>query len=82
MVGLELTAVYLRRGKADEAEVEAARSLETFTRLQVSYEARRAVIQLHEACRLRRATAALALRVVRYLQQLEHNPAARFELKP
>jgi len=82
MVGLELTAAYLRQGKAEEAEAEAARSLETFKELKVSYEARRAVIQLHEACRIRRATAALALRVVRYLQQLENNPAARFELKP
>jgi len=81
MVGLELTAAYLRQGKAEEAEAEAARSLETFKELKVSYEARRAVIQLHEACRIRRATAALALRVVRYLQQLENNPAARFELK-
>jgi tetratricopeptide (TPR) repeat protein len=78
MVDLELTAVYLRQGKAAEAAAEATAALETFEALGVSYEAKRAVRHLEEACRLRVATADLALRVVRHLQRLESNPALRF----
>jgi tetratricopeptide (TPR) repeat protein len=78
MLDLELTAVYLRRGQAAAAEAEATRALEVFKSLGVSYEAARAVHHLQEACRKRVATAALASRVVRYLQQLETKPTLRF----
>jgi len=78
MVDLELTAVYLRQGKDAEAAAGAASALETFETLGVSYEAKRAVRHLEDACRRRVATAELALRVVHHLQRLESNPTLRF----
>jgi len=79
MVDLELTAVYLRQGKDTEAAAKATAALETFEALGVSYEAKRAVRHLEDACRRQVATAELALRVVRHLQRLESNPTLRFE---
>jgi hypothetical protein len=78
MLRLELTAVYLRQEKLDQAEAEATAAVEAFEALRVSYEADRALRHLKEACRKRVATAALALRVARYLQQLEKTPNLRF----
>lgn len=82
MVGLELTVVLLRQGKNDDAEQAATQALETFQALKVNSEARKAVLYLHEACRLKTATAALAQTVVRFLQRLERDPSLRFLPQP
>lgn len=78
VVGLELTGLYLRQGKAAEAEAGAVTALETFKKLSVPREARKAVRHLRDACRQQVASADLALLVVRFVRRLERNPALRF----
>jgi len=78
MLNLELAAVSLRQGKSEEAAAQATSALRTFEFLCVPFEALRAVSYLRDACRQRRASAALALRVVYFLDRLEREPALRF----
>ncbi len=78
MLGLELAAVLLRRGKAAEVETLAEEALEIFRDLGVEREALRAVRYLRDACRQRAATAELVRQIVSFLKRLENQPGLRF----
>ena len=78
LVGLELAAVYLRQRKSEAAEELAVEALETFKDLKVSYEAKRAVTYLREACRQKVASAAMVQEILRFLKKLERDPTLSF----
>jgi tetratricopeptide (TPR) repeat protein len=78
LVGLDLLGVWLRQGKAIEAQELAEDVLETFLDLGIQSEALRAVRYLREACRQRAATPTLVKLVAEFLRQLEWQPLLRF----
>lgn len=78
LVGLDLLGVWLRQGKAVEAQELAEDVLDTFLDLGIQSEALKALRYLHEACRQRAATPALVKMVADFLRQLEWQPMLRF----
>lgn len=78
LVGLDLLGVWLRQGKAAEAQELAEDVLETFLDLGIQSEALNALRYLREACRQRAATPTLARRVGDFLRQIEWQPLLRF----
>lgn len=82
LVGLDLLGVWLRQGKAVEAQELAEDVLETFLDLGIQSEALRAVRYLREACRQRAATPTLVKLVADFLRQLEWQPLLRFAPAP
>jgi tetratricopeptide (TPR) repeat protein len=78
LVGLELLGVWLRQGKAVEAQELAEDVLETFLGLGIQSEALKALRYLHEACRQRAATPILVKQVADFLRQVEWQPLLRF----
>jgi tetratricopeptide (TPR) repeat protein len=82
LVGLDLLEVWLRQGKAVEAQELAEDVLETFLDLGIQSEALKALRYLREACRQRAATPALVKLVADFLRQLEWQPLLRFAPAP
>jgi tetratricopeptide (TPR) repeat protein len=78
LVGLDLLGIWLRQGKAVEAQELAEDVLETFLDLGIQSEALKALRYLREACRQRAATPALVKLVTDFLRQLEWQPLLRF----
>ena len=78
LVGLDLLGVWLRQGKAAEAQELAEDILGTFLDLGIRSEALEAVRHLREACRQRAATPILVQRVADFLRQIEWQPLLRF----
>ncbi len=79
LVGLELAAVWLRQGKADNVRELAEEIYETLRDLGVHQEAFKAVLFLREACRQQAVTLGLLRKVHGFLVRLEWNPGLRFE---
>lgn len=78
LVGLELTAAWLRQSRTDEARQLAAEILETFVEMDVQPEALKAVRHLEAAFRQHTATPLLVRDVLRFLSRLEWEPRLRF----
>ena len=78
LVGLDLLGVWLRQGRAAEAQGLAEDVLETFLELGIQSEARKALRFLHEACSQRAATPFLVKQVADFLRQVEWQPLLRF----
>jgi len=79
LVGLDLAEVWLRRGKKAEVRELAAEMLDTFHRLEIRREGRKAVQYLLWACDRDRLTPRVVGHVRRFLGRLEHAPYLRFE---
>jgi tetratricopeptide (TPR) repeat protein len=79
LVGLDLAAVLLERGKNAEVKELAADMLATFQRLGIQREAVRALDYLNRACHKQRATPRIVRHVSRFLKQLEREPQLRFQ---
>jgi len=79
LVGLDLAAVWLERGKNTEVKELAADMLATFQRLGIQREAVRALDYLNRACHKQRATPRIVRHVSRFLKQLEREPQLRFQ---
>jgi tetratricopeptide (TPR) repeat protein len=78
LVGLDLLGVWLRQGRAAEAQELAEDVLETFLALGIQSEALKALRFLHEVCRQRAATPILVKQVAGFLRQVEWQPLLRF----
>ena len=78
LVGLDLLGIWLRQGRAVEAQELAEDVLATFLDLGIRSEALKALRYLREACRQRAATPALVKVVTDFLRQLEWQPLLRF----
>lgn len=79
LVGLDLAAVSLERGKHAEVTALAADMLATFQRLGIQREAVRALDYLNRACHKQRATPRLVRHVRGFLKELEREPQLRFQ---
>jgi tetratricopeptide (TPR) repeat protein len=79
LVGLELAAVWLQQGKADDVREMAEETYETLRDLGVHQEAFKAVLFLREACRQQAVTLGLLRKVHGFLVRLEWNPQLRFQ---
>jgi tetratricopeptide (TPR) repeat protein len=75
MVGLELAAVHLRQGRADEARERAQQAIEVFSRLGVGRETLAALLVLRDAFERRIVSVALLEGVITRLSQQEREPA-------
>jgi tetratricopeptide (TPR) repeat protein len=79
LVGLDLAAVWLERGKNAEVKELAADMLATFRKLGIQREAVRALDYLNRACHKQRVTPRIVRHVSRFLKQLEREPQLRFQ---
>jgi tetratricopeptide (TPR) repeat protein len=80
LVGLDLSAVWLRQGNHAAVRELAEEILSTFAALGIQREGIKAVRHLREACRREMATPALVQRVSGFLRRLEWQPQLRFAL--
>jgi tetratricopeptide (TPR) repeat protein len=78
MVGLELSEIWLRQGRAAEVRKLASEILDIVEELSLEQEALRAVRYLEEACRRDEATPDLVQRVLQFLRRLEWEPQLQF----
>jgi tetratricopeptide (TPR) repeat protein len=81
ITALDLGTVWLRQGRATEARQLVEEAVEYFQVVGISREALGALLLLRKAFEMERATASLVQSVADYLRRLEHNPAARFDLR-
>lgn len=81
ITGLDLGTVWLRQGRATEARQVVEEAVEYFQAAGISREALGALLLLRKAFEMERATASLVQSVADFLRRLEHNPAARFDLR-
>jgi hypothetical protein len=79
LVGLELAAVWLPRGKAVQVRELAEEMYETFAELGVQPEAARALYFVREACLVQAVTVAMIERVRQFLERLPWHPGLRFD---
>ena len=79
LVGLDLAAVWLDRGKNAEVKELAADMLATFRKLGIQREAVRALDYLNRACDKQRVTPHIVRHVSRFLKKLEREPQLRFQ---
>ena len=79
IASVDLAAVLLRQGRADEAQDLVAECVKVFAAVRVEREALGALLVLRRACELRAATAGLVEEVATFLRRAEHDPHARFE---
>jgi tetratricopeptide (TPR) repeat protein len=79
LVGLELAAIWLKQGKADQVLELAEEMYETLEDLAVQREAARALHFIREACRLQAVNAPMIERVRKFLERLPWQPGLRFE---
>jgi tetratricopeptide (TPR) repeat protein len=79
LVGLELSVLWLRQGRATEVRTLAKEMHETFEALGVEREAVRALQFMREACRVQAVTVSMIERVRTFLQRLPSLPGLRFE---
>lgn len=78
LAGLERAAVLLELGRWPEVQALAVQIRQTFLRIGVRRQARKALEAFEEACRQQTATVLFARRVARFLRQLEWQPHLRF----
>jgi tetratricopeptide (TPR) repeat protein len=80
LVSLELAAVYLEMGRAEEVKELAAGLVPVFEQQGVSEEAGKALNLFCQAVEQEIATAELARQVVAFLYRAQHDPHLRFEV--
>jgi tetratricopeptide (TPR) repeat protein len=78
LIGLELSGVWLKQGKAREVKKLAEEIYESFRELTVYAEAIRAVRYFREACRREEATADLVDHVLTFIRQIDWHPQRKF----
>ncbi|HEX5716746.1 MAG TPA: hypothetical protein VF179_11355 [Thermoanaerobaculia bacterium] len=74
ITGLDLAAVLLRQGRAEEVEALAEKLVDDFLSLNVKREALAAVLVLREACRRGRVTVEGIAKIAAYLRDLDRRP--------
>lgn len=79
LVGLELGALLLDRGRITESEEVTLAALDVFEALRIGPEARKALFLLRMAFEMQAVTVALIERVARFLHRAEHDPQVKFE---
>jgi tetratricopeptide (TPR) repeat protein len=79
LVGVDLAAVWLRQGRAQQVRELAEEMHAIFEDLGVQVEAARALEFVREACRCKAVTVSMIERVRTFLEQLPWQPGLRFE---
>jgi hypothetical protein len=79
---LDLVAVLLAQGRAEEAESQVRKAARAFAALRIEREALGAILMLRKAFEMKMATVALVEDVTSFLRRSEYDPAARFEPQP
>jgi hypothetical protein len=80
LAGLELAAVWLRKGRLNAAEEMALECTETFLSLGIKRELLASILVLRKAAETRRLTLDLLNQVIASLQEVEWGPGPRFKL--
>ena len=79
LAGLDLSALWLRQGRAAEVRTLAEEMHETFEALGVEREAVRALQFMREACRMQAVTVSMIERIRTFLERLPWHSGLRFE---
>ncbi|HEX4959874.1 MAG TPA: tetratricopeptide repeat protein [Thermoanaerobaculia bacterium] len=79
ILGLELAAVWLGQGRANEVRTLAEEMYETFLLLDVDRSAQHALYFIREACRRQQLTVPMIQGVRSFMERLTRNPELRFE---
>jgi hypothetical protein len=82
IVALDLAAALLNQQRPEEAKKVVVAAYRVFQALRIEREALAAVITLRTTLETGEATAALAEDVAAFLRRIQHDPNARFEIRP